>query len=104
MAFNIKNEEADRLARELSEVTGESLTEAVAQSVRERLERIRARSRGRSLADELDKIAKRCASLPVLDDRPADEILGYDEHGLPGYEPILLRSRKRQLHPGRLLI
>ena len=83
MAFSIKNEEADRLARELSAAAGESLTEAVAQSLRERLERIQTRGRGRSLADELDEIAKRCASLSVLDDRPADEILGYDEHGLP---------------------
>ncbi len=95
MAFNIKNEEADRLARELSAAAGESLTTAVTEALRERLERIRARSRGRSLADEVDEIAKRCASLPVLDDRPADEILGYDEHGLPGYEPIQVRSRKR---------
>lgn len=42
-----------------------------------------ARRKGRSLADKLDKIAKRCAALPVLDSRLADEILGYDEHGLP---------------------
>ena len=83
MAFSIKNEEVDRLARELSAAAGESLTEAVAQSLRERLERIRARGQGRSLANELDEIAKRCASLPVLDDRLADEILGYDEYGLP---------------------
>ena len=60
MAFNIKNEEANRLARELSAVARESLTEAVAQSPRERLERIRAR--GLSLADELDEIAKRCVA------------------------------------------
>ena len=33
--------------------------------------------------DELDDIALRCASLPVLDDRSAEEILGYDEHGVP---------------------
>jgi antitoxin VapB len=42
-----------------------------------------ARRKGRSLADELDEIAKRCAALPGLDARSADEILGYDEHGLP---------------------
>ncbi len=83
MAFSIKNEEADRLARELSAAAGESLTKAVTQALRERLQRIRARGQGRSLANELDEIAKRCSSLPVLDDRPADEILGYDECGLP---------------------
>ena len=104
MAFNIKNEEADRLARELSALAGESLTSAVTEALRERRERIRSRGQGRSLDDELDEIAKRCASLPVLDDRPADEILDYDEHGLPRYEPIQVRSRKRWLHSERLLI
>ncbi|MGH8997007.1 MAG: type II toxin-antitoxin system VapB family antitoxin [Acidimicrobiales bacterium] len=39
--------------------------------------------RGRDLAAELDAIALRCAALPLLDDRPEEEILGYDEHGLP---------------------
>jgi antitoxin VapB len=63
--------------------TGESLTEAVLVSLKERLERLAAANAGRSLADELDQIAKRCAALPVLDRRPADEILGYDERGLP---------------------
>ena len=45
-------------------------------------ERAPERSR-RRFADELDEIARHCASLPVLDPRAADEILGYDEHGLP---------------------
>ena len=83
MTFNIKDPEADRLARELAAETGESLTGAVTTAVRERLERVRARRGVRRLADELDEIAARCAALPVLDDRSADEILGYDEHGLP---------------------
>lgn len=83
MAFSIKNSEADRLARRLAGATGESLTEAVANALRERLDRVRPRRRGRSLADELDEIAKRCATLPVLDHRAPEEIIGYDEHGLP---------------------
>ena len=37
----------------------------------------------RRLADELDEIARRCASLPVIDDRSPEEILGYDENGVP---------------------
>jgi antitoxin VapB len=83
MPLNIKDPEADRLARELSEVTGESLTTAVATALRERLDRVRERPRGRDLRAELESIALRCAALPVLDDRPETEILGYDEHGLP---------------------
>ena len=83
MAFSIKNTEADRLARKLAEATGESLTEAVVVALRERLERVRARRGGRSLADELDEIARRCAALPVLDPRPPEELIEYDEHGVP---------------------
>lgn len=83
MSFSIKNPEADQLARQLARVTGESLTEAVRMALKERLERVTARRRHRSLADELDVIAQRCAALPVLDPRPAEEILDYDQHGLP---------------------
>jgi antitoxin VapB len=35
------------------------------------------------LADELDEIALHCSTLPVRDTRSADEIMGYDENGLP---------------------
>lgn len=83
MPISIKDPEADRLARELSEATGESLTRAIREALRERLDRVRAGRRGRRLVDELDDIADRCSRLPILDDRTPDEILGYDEHGLP---------------------
>ncbi len=83
MALNIKDPQADRLARALSSLTGESLTTAVTNALRERLDRLRGRPHGQDLAAELDAIAVRCAALPVLDERPEEEILGYDEHGLP---------------------
>lgn len=83
MAFSIKNSDTDRLTRQLAAATGESLTEAVTKAVRERLERVRPKRRGKSLADRLDAIARRCAAAPELDPRSADEIIGYDEHGLP---------------------
>jgi antitoxin VapB len=47
------------------------------------LQRVRRDKAGRSLAADLLKIGARCAALPDLDTRTADEILGYDEHGLP---------------------
>lgn len=84
MALNIRNPEAERLAAELARQTGETKTEAVAQALRERLARIRRDQIRCSLADELEAIARQCAGLPVLDQRRADEILGYDERGLPG--------------------
>jgi len=71
------------LARELARETGESVTRAVTLALKQRLQRVRARRPGRSLVDELDEIAKHCASLPVEDPRSPDEILGYDEQGLP---------------------
>ena len=82
MALNIRNPEAERLAAELARLTGETKTEAVINALRDCLARIRRESSKRSLVDELEDIAEHCASLPVLDARPADEILGYDEHGI----------------------
>jgi antitoxin VapB len=83
MSLNIKDTETDRLVRELADATGETFTRAVAVAVRERLDRVRHRPPARRLADELDGIALRCAALPLLDARSDDEILGYDEQGLP---------------------
>jgi antitoxin VapB len=84
MALNIKNDEADRLARELADAADETLTEAATRAVRERLERITGRRRGVGLREEVEAMRSRLEELPVRDDRSADEILGYDERGLPG--------------------
>lgn len=84
MALNIRNAEVEQQAAELAELTGASKTAAVGNAVARQLARLRADRAGRSLVDELDAIAERCSSLPVLDDRSADEILGYDDDGLPG--------------------
>jgi antitoxin VapB len=84
MALSIKHPEADRLARELAESTGEGITEAVIIALRERLARQKRRRRqGRPLSEELRAIGERIAAMPVLDSRSAEEILDYDERGLP---------------------
>ena len=83
MALNIRNPEVEQLASELARQSGESKTEAVAKALRDRLMRVRRERTHRRLADELEQIAEDCASLPVLDDRHAETILGYDETGLP---------------------
>jgi antitoxin VapB len=83
MALSIKHPEADRLARELASRTGETLTEAVVVALRERLARQTGRSQTAPLRNELADIRRRCASLPLLDERTPDEILGCDERGLP---------------------
>ncbi|HYZ83229.1 MAG TPA: type II toxin-antitoxin system VapB family antitoxin [Bryobacteraceae bacterium] len=83
MALNIRNPEAERLAEELARYTGESKTEAVTKALRDRLERVRRERSTRGLAERLAAIAEHFANLPELDPRTPDEILGYDEHGLP---------------------
>lgn len=84
MALSLKDPDTDRLARQVAHLTGETLTEAVRTSLAERLQREQLkRGRPGSLADELEAIVRRGDALPVLDGRTADDILGYDENGLP---------------------
>jgi antitoxin VapB len=83
MPLSIKHPEADRLARELAEETGETLTDAVIAALRERLERERGRRTRRRLAEDIARIQARYRRLPLQDVRSAEEILGYDAHGLP---------------------
>lgn len=83
MALNIRSEETEQLAAALAKLTGETKTEAVTQALRERLQRIRRTRTKSRLADELDEIALHCSALPLHDSRSDDEIMGYDENGLP---------------------
>jgi antitoxin VapB len=84
MALSIKMPEADRLARRLADTTGETITVAVLLAIRERLEREEHRRRDKAaLLEEVRAISHHCASLPVLDTRTEDEIMGWDENGLP---------------------
>jgi antitoxin VapB len=82
VALSIKSEEADRLARQVAAATGESLTDAVVGSLRERLERLRAAQRP-SLTDRIRRIQQEARELEVRDPRSPEEILGYDADGLP---------------------
>ncbi len=83
MPLFIKHPEADRLARQLAKVTGESITDVVVAALRERLARQPGTRAGRSLKDELHTIGKRCAARRLIDDRTPEEIIGYDRDGLP---------------------
>lgn len=83
MSLNIKNSEAERLARELVEITGESLTEAVVVSLSERLARKKAQSDQRPLHERLNEIGRRFSQNARTDGRTLDEIIGYDDAGLP---------------------
>ena len=81
MALSIKTEEADRLARELAAATGESLTEAVTVAIRERLFRLRADKD--AYIERVRRLQAEFAAATIIDTRSDDEIIGYDEHGLP---------------------
>ena len=84
MALPINSEEVERLAHEIAAYTGESVPDAIRNALRERLDRQKARGkRASSLRPQLQEIRKRCAALPRLAQRTADEILGYDSVGLP---------------------
>jgi len=84
MAISIKSPEADRLARDLAALTGESITVAIVVAIRERLKHEERKRQNKSaLLEEIRAISHHCASLPVLDTRTDDEIMGWDENGLP---------------------
>ena len=83
MALSIKSQQADQLARHLAKLTGESMTEAIEVALRERVDRLERSAQLPDFLEEVKALQERIASYPVLDPRSADEILGYDENGLP---------------------
>ncbi|WP_204520161.1 type II toxin-antitoxin system VapB family antitoxin [Silvibacterium dinghuense] len=84
--MSIKNEQTESLARQLSEVTGESITATIRIALEERLARVAPQRTGNPAherAVRLGEIIRRVSRLPILDTRPEEDILGYGEHGLP---------------------
>ena len=83
MFFGIKNVRAYMLAKKIAVLTGRTVTEVVIEALQDKLargERVKSRV---GLAEELNRIALRCASLPRRDNRNPEKIIGYDEFGLP---------------------
>lgn len=83
MSLIVEHPEADRFAHQRAATTGESLTAAVLQALRERLAREQGRQRTPGLRNELRAIREHCAKLPILATRSPEEILGYDATGVP---------------------
>jgi antitoxin VapB len=83
MALSIKSIETEHLAREIAAKTGESLTGAIQKALEERLDRLNNTRRSHALAAQIDDILQRVDAMPDLDARTPDEIIGYDEDGLP---------------------
>jgi len=83
MPLSIKDPETEQLARRLAERTGESITLATKRALQERLRRVGSDARKVALIEDLKAIQRRWNALPVLDRRSPEEILGYDENGIP---------------------
>jgi antitoxin VapB len=82
MPITIKNEEVEQLVRELAREEQTSLTEAIHAALKLQLAQLRGKRRQPILKETLLSISARCSALPDLDNRAADEILGYDETGV----------------------
>lgn len=87
MPISIKNDETEQLARELAKETGETITEVIKKALQDRLQRVRGRRHAKRLPEEVADILQRMDALPTLDRRSDDEILGYDDNGMPGSGP-----------------
>ncbi len=83
MPLNIKDRATEQVVRELAALTHQTVTETVRRAAEAELRRARQTSRKGRLVEELMEIGRRCAALPDIDTRTPDEILGYDENGLP---------------------
>jgi antitoxin VapB len=83
MALSIKDPETEQLARNLAKITGENITTATKRAIEERLRRLAGQSGRAALLEDMAAIRRRWSAMQVRDDRTPDEIVGYDEHGLP---------------------
>jgi antitoxin VapB len=83
MALSIKDPETERLARSLAQLTGENITTATKRAIEERLRRLGGQARRAALLEDMAEIRCRWSEMPVANGQTPEEILGYDEHGLP---------------------
>ncbi|MFM7527811.1 MAG: type II toxin-antitoxin system VapB family antitoxin [Nodosilinea sp.] len=84
--MDIKDAEIHAMVKELAMLTGCELTDAIRMAVQQALIQARDKHstvRSLTLGQRLTEISLRCAALPDCDPRGMDEVLGYDEFGLP---------------------
>jgi len=83
MTLNIHDPETEQLAHSLARQTGESVTLAMRRALEERMRRFAPDIRKTALLEDLAASRRRWSKMPVLDHRSADNIISYDENGLP---------------------
>ncbi len=86
MVLSLKNRELDETARELAKIMGSSITDALLESAKRELQRrkgLKAKNFEAKWA-RIQEIQRKFAALPDREPRlTEDEILGYDEFGIP---------------------
>jgi antitoxin VapB len=85
MGLSIKNPETEKLVRELAQLRGEGITEALTEVLRREVERERRKPRPKDIEAtrrRVQEIVDELKKLPVLDDRSPDEVIGYNDQGL----------------------
>lgn len=80
--MNIRSAKVDQLVQRLARLTGEDVETALERAIEERLSRVAPLAPTDRIA-ALESFFERVSHMRVLDPRPADEILGYDDRGLP---------------------
>lgn len=89
--LTIRNPEAERIAHELASQRGQAVDDVVLAALKAEQRNnamngpghagAHAPLTGTALIEAAKRIQERVASRPMLDHRPDDEILGYNEHG-----------------------
>lgn len=82
MALSIRNPRAEELARKIAEMSGENITQVILHALENHIEKLRGQRLYPDKVEEIMSISSRCSSLPDIDKRSPDEILGYNEIGV----------------------
>ena len=82
MALSIRNPRAEQLAKEIAAISGENITQVIIHALENHIERLRGSRLYPDTVEEIMNISRRCKSLPDMDERMPDEILGYNKNGV----------------------
>jgi antitoxin VapB len=82
MALSIRNPQAEKLAKEIIALDGGNVTQVIINALQDQLERLRRRTAHVDIEKEIMNISRRCSSIPDIDKRDPDEILGYNSNGV----------------------
>ncbi len=80
--MSIRNPRVEQLAREISAMSGENITQVILHALENQMERLRGRRKYPDIAEEIRKISHRCSAIPDRDERSPDDILGYNQVGV----------------------